>query len=101
MRSRVYCSKECLLQDNFFFFFSVSFDRLFDISKEKKTHEYKKYLEVLHNYLYYYIQRTQPLLNVENELQEVMAEFEKRFEAGTFPGWPKEAGSALAHSGKI
>jgi len=77
----------------------VSFDRLFDISKEKKTHEYKKYLEVLHNYLYYYIQRTQPLLNVENELQEVMAEFEKRFEAGTFPGWPKEAGSALAHSG--
>ncbi|KAM7309200.1 putative splicing factor 3A [Ixodes scapularis] len=32
-------------------------------------------------------------------MENVMADFEKQWEAGTFPGWQKEAGSALAHAG--
>lgn len=53
------------------------------------------------DYLYSFIQRAKPLLNIEEELQNATKDFEGKFESGNFPGWPKEAGSALAHSGKI
>ena len=79
----------------------LAFDRLFDIPKERKNHEYKKYLNTLLDYLYSFIQRAKPLLNIEEELQNATKEFEGKFESGNFPGWPKEAGSALAHSGKM
>lgn len=77
----------------------MSFDRLFDISKDKKNHEYKKYLNKLLDYMYGFLQRAKPLLNLEKELEEAKTEFTMKYDAGTFMGWPKEAGSALAHSG--
>jgi len=77
----------------------VSFDRLFDIPKERKNQEYKNYLLKLLDYLLDFISRTKPLLNIDQELKETMEEFEVKYEAGTMPGWPKETGSALAHSG--
>ena len=40
-------------------------------------------------------------MNIEKELQEAMADFETKYDAGIFPGWPKETGSALAHSGLL
>jgi len=79
----------------------VTFDRFFDIPKERKNQEYKNYLQTLLDYLYNFITRTKPLLNIENELKETMEEFEVKYEAGNLPGWPKETGSALAHSGAI
>uniref|UniRef100_A0AAR2L291 Matrin-type domain-containing protein n=1 Tax=Pygocentrus nattereri TaxID=42514 RepID=A0AAR2L291_PYGNA len=76
-----------------------SFDQLFDISKDRKNAEYKKYLEMLLEYLQDYTDRVKPLLD-QNELYgKVLAEFEKKWENGTFPGWPKEASSALTHAG--
>lgn len=77
----------------------VTFDRLFDIPKEKKMQDYRKYLDTLLEYLYYFISRTKPLMNLDKEIEEVKVDFEAKYEAGTLPGWPKEAGSALAHSG--
>lgn len=62
--------------------------------------EYKNYLQTLLDYIYNFITRTKPLLNIEKELTETMSEFEVKYEAGTLPGWPKETGSALTHSGK-
>ncbi|KAG0424015.1 hypothetical protein HPB47_000231, partial [Ixodes persulcatus] len=78
-----------------------TFDQLFDISKEKKNSEYKKYLDCLLDYFQDYTLRVKPLLDINqaSEMENVMADFEKQWEAGTFPGWQKEAGSALAHAG--
>uniref|UniRef100_A0A8C4T338 Splicing factor 3a, subunit 3 n=1 Tax=Erpetoichthys calabaricus TaxID=27687 RepID=A0A8C4T338_ERPCA len=76
-----------------------TFDQLFDIPKERKNAEYKKYLEMLLEYLQDYTDRVKPLLD-QNELYEkILNEFEKKWENGTFPGWPKETSSALTHAG--
>lgn len=79
----------------------TTFDRLFEIPKERKNHEYKKYLNKLLDYVYGFLQRTKPILNLEKELQEAMGDFHSKYDTGNFMGWPKEAGSALAHSGII
>ncbi|KTF72507.1 hypothetical protein cypCar_00040838 [Cyprinus carpio] len=98
-----------------------TFDQLFDISKDRKNAEYKKYLEMLLEYLQEYTERVKPLLD-QNELYgKILAEFEKKWESGMFPGWPvglcsgdrinelyrpyyymcsrKETSSALTHAG--
>ncbi|XP_043994397.1 splicing factor 3A subunit 3 [Gambusia affinis] len=76
-----------------------SFDQLFDIPKDRKNAEYKKYLEMLLEYLQDYTDRVKPLLD-QNELYgKVLIDFEKKWENGTFPGWPKETSSALTHAG--
>ncbi|XP_055389692.1 splicing factor 3A subunit 3 [Condylostylus longicornis] len=77
----------------------MTFDHVFDIPKERKNMDYKKYLERLNNYLYNYILRIKPLLDVDAELEKVDKEFQRQWQAGTFPGWPKEAESALANTG--
>ena len=79
--------------------FLAVFDRLFDIPKEKKTQDYRKYLDSLLEYLYEYISRAKPLLNLEQEMKDAIADFEEKWDKGSFPGWPKESGSALTHSG--
>ncbi|XP_067128795.1 splicing factor 3A subunit 3 [Centruroides vittatus] len=75
------------------------FDQLFDVPKDRKNSDYKKYLEVLLDYLQDYCSRVKPLLDLNEEMENVSTDFEKQWEAGTFPGWPKEAGSALTHAG--
>ncbi|XP_064473083.1 splicing factor 3A subunit 3-like [Ornithodoros turicata] len=76
-----------------------TFDQLFDIPRDKKNSEYKKYLDKLLEYLQDYSLRVKPLLDLNQEMDNVVADFEKQWEGGTFPGWQKEAGSALAHAG--
>ncbi|KAG2460753.1 SF3A3 factor, partial [Polypterus senegalus] len=72
-----------------------TFDQLFDIPKERKNAEYKKYLEMLLEYLQDYTDRVKPLLD-QNELYEkILNEFEKKWENGTFPGWPELASLGL------
>ena len=77
----------------------ATFDRLFDIQKERKNQEYRRYLEALLEYLYDYINRAKPLLNLEKDIKDAMDDFSGKWDKGSFPGWPKESGSALAHSG--
>uniref|UniRef100_A0A4W5RYL5 Splicing factor 3a, subunit 3 n=1 Tax=Hucho hucho TaxID=62062 RepID=A0A4W5RYL5_9TELE len=76
-----------------------SFDQLFDISKDRKNAEYKKYLEMLLEYLQDYTERVKPLLDQNDLYGKILGEFEKKWEMGTFPGWPKETSSALTHAG--
>ncbi|XP_053494565.1 splicing factor 3A subunit 3 [Ictalurus furcatus] len=76
-----------------------SFDQLFDISKDRKNAEYKRYLEMLLDYLQGYTDRVKPLLDQNDLYGKVLMDFEKKWENGTFPGWPKEASSALTHAG--
>lgn len=76
-----------------------TFDQLFDIPKDKKNSEYKKYLDTVLDYLQDYSLRVKPLLDLNQEMENVVADFERQWENGTFPGWQKEAGSVLAHAG--
>ena len=63
-----------------------SFDRLFDISKEKKGSEYRIYIRMLLEYLFDFTKRVKPLLDINTEMQEVNVEFEAKFKDGEFPG---------------
>uniref|UniRef100_A0A8C7XJI0 Splicing factor 3a, subunit 3 n=1 Tax=Oryzias sinensis TaxID=183150 RepID=A0A8C7XJI0_9TELE len=75
------------------------FDQLFDISKDRKNAEYRKYLEMLLEYLQDYTERVKPLLDQNDLYGKVLTDFEKKWDNGTFPGWPKETSSALTHAG--
>ena len=75
------------------------FDQLFAISREKKNQDYMKYLVSLYDYLYNYLIRVKPLLDVDSELTAALKEFEKKWNDGSFPGWPKETSGALTKSG--
>nr|CAG4640728.1 EOG090X03G1 [Eulimnadia texana] len=77
------------------------FDRFFDIPRECKGADYKQYLQSLADYLYDYVSRVQPLLDLDSFFHEVNTYFSGLWENGNFPGWPKETatGSALAAVG--
>ncbi|KAK3577830.1 hypothetical protein CHS0354_000224 [Potamilus streckersoni] len=77
----------------------ATFDQLFDIPKERKNAAYREYLLFLLEYLESYTQRVKPLLDIQQEMETVRADFEKKLADGIFPGWPKEAMGALAHTG--
>jgi hypothetical protein len=65
------------------------YDHLFAIGKDKKTTpEYKRYLDSLYEYLFDYIQRVKPLFDLDAEIQSGDVDFEKRWNDGSFPGWP-------------
>ncbi|KAB7505813.1 Splicing factor 3A subunit 3 [Armadillidium nasatum] len=76
-----------------------TFDHLYEIPKEKKTTQYKEYLYILLDYLCNYTDRVKPLLNMSTEFESVQKEFDEQWEAGKFPGWPKETGGALTSMG--
>lgn len=65
-----------------------NFDHLYEMAKERKNAEYRKYLHVLLEYLHNYVARIKPLFDVDAEMDTVMREFNVAWESGTFPGWP-------------
>lgn len=77
----------------------TTFDHLYEIPKERKTAEYKRYVEMLLDYMWTFIARIKPLQDLEQEMEGVKKEFTTQWEAGTFPGWPKETGSVLTNVG--
>ncbi|XP_018328525.1 splicing factor 3A subunit 3 [Agrilus planipennis] len=76
-----------------------TFDQLYDIPKERKTGEYRRYLLALIEYLSWFVQRVKPLMDLDTELQIEVNSVLQRWDSGTVPGWPKETGSALANVG--
>ncbi|XP_013386283.1 splicing factor 3A subunit 3 [Lingula anatina] len=76
-----------------------TFDQLFDILKDRKNAAYKDYLQTLLEYLEDYTTRVKPLMDLNDEMDAVHKEFEKQWNEGTFPGWPKETSGALTHAG--
>jgi hypothetical protein len=61
---------------------------LFAIQREKKNQDYVKYLEAMFNYLYNYMERVKPLVDLQAQMDEAHQEFEKKWTEGVFPGWP-------------
>lgn len=76
-----------------------TFDQLFDIPKDRKNAAYRDYLLELLEYLEDYVHRIKPLFDVNEEMEIVKTDFESQWTDGSFPGWPKEATGALAHTG--
>lgn len=74
-------------------------DHLFDIPKERKTSDYRVYLDTFLNYLYGYLARIKPLFNVGREMESLKNNFEREWEEGSFPGWPRESSGALSNIG--
>ena len=60
------------------------FDRLYEIPKDKKTTQYRDYLHVLLEYLYMYVERVKPLLDLGEELDAVSKDFNEQWEAGRY-----------------
>uniref|UniRef100_A0A8C7J912 Splicing factor 3a, subunit 3 n=1 Tax=Oncorhynchus kisutch TaxID=8019 RepID=A0A8C7J912_ONCKI len=56
-------------------------------------------INMLLEYLQDYTERVKPLLDQNDLYGKILGEFEKKWEMGTFPGWPKETSSALTHAG--
>lgn len=79
--------------------FIQKFDKFADIPKERKTGDYRTFLRTLTDYLYSFISRTKPLLDLDNELAQVLHDIDGKFERGECPGWSKEQHGAMAHSG--
>lgn len=77
-----------------------TFDKLFEVPKEKKTADYKRYLGELLEYLSCYLERVHPLLDQVAMTNEVQRNFREKWNQSNFPGWRKDTGSAMAkHSG--
>eukprot|EP00026_Physarum_polycephalum_P003324 Phypoly_transcript_03334.p1 GENE.Phypoly_transcript_03334~~Phypoly_transcript_03334.p1 ORF type:complete len:546 (-),score=135.59 Phypoly_transcript_03334:77-1714(-) len=67
---------------------------LFDKAPESRLYnkQYKKYIDELQAYLVSFFERTQPLFDLEKELQPFVKEFEAKWEKGEFQnGKPAEA----------
>lgn len=64
------------------------FDQLYDIPKERKTGEYRKYLTCLIEYLSWFIQRIKPLMDLDSVLEEEGQKAFIEWESGNCPGWP-------------
>jgi len=78
----------CDLQKVDYITYLTTFDHLFDIPKDRKNSEYRKYLDVLLDYLHMYLTRVRPLLDLNSELENVQRQFQVQWENGNFPGWP-------------
>lgn len=64
----------------------TTFDRFYDIPIEKKNTEYRLYLETLVDYMYNYVLRVTPLLDMDEEFSKVQSDFEEQWEKGSFMG---------------
>ncbi|KAG0212850.1 hypothetical protein BGX28_005506 [Mortierella sp. GBA30] len=63
---------------------------LFDeIERKDKDSEYQKYLDSLCNYLEGFLKRVKPLSNLDEIKDDARQEFDKKWQEGTLPGWPK------------
>ena len=54
---------------------------------------------MLLDYLYGFLHRVKPLLDLNVELNIITADFEEKFEKGEFYGLPRETGGSLNHTG--
>ncbi|XP_012502122.1 PREDICTED: splicing factor 3A subunit 3 [Propithecus coquereli] len=78
---------------------SVEFEELLKARENPSEEAQSKYLEMLLEYLQDYTDRVKPLQDQNELFGKIQTEFEKKWENGTFPGWPKETSSALTHAG--
>lgn len=66
------------------------FDRLYEaVARDRKgSAEYRRYLGTMADYLFEFTRKVKPLLDLSAEMEFVRKDFDARFNAGDFPGWP-------------
>jgi splicing factor 3A subunit 3 len=88
--------------------FLSTFDKLAEFPRERKGAEYKRYLGMLLDYFYHYLERIRPLYDLHDNMELVRREFETKWAVGDVTGWPKElmaggagggGGGALSNTG--
>ena len=77
----------------------TTFDHLYDIPKDRKNAEYRRYVESLLQYLIEFIKRIKPLHDINADIDEANKDFEVQWKNNTVPGYAKETGSALTNVG--
>ena len=55
---------------------------MYDIPKEKKTSIYRDYIYTLLDYLYNYVERLRPLMDLTEELESIEKDFSEQWENG-------------------
>ncbi|GER46705.1 splicing factor 3a [Striga asiatica] len=58
--------------------------------KLKLTRQYREYMQKLLEYLIYFLERTEPLQDLERIFSKVNAEFEEQWSSGLVEGWENE-----------
>ncbi|KAJ3670905.1 hypothetical protein LUZ60_008331 [Juncus effusus] len=53
----------------------------------KSSRQYREYLEHVMDYLIHFLERTQPLTDLEKIFSKIESEFEEQWADGTVPGW--------------
>jgi len=66
-----------------------SFAKLYDVECKHKNATYKKYVDDLGDYLIGFVERGQPLKDLQAEMAQVYTGFEEAWGQGKFPGWSK------------
>lgn len=67
------------------------FDKFHELPRELKLSAgFKEYLEAMITYLQDYCNRFKPLLDMQDFLDKVKADFEYQWEEAIFPGWPSK-----------
>lgn len=64
------------------------FDQVYDIPKERKTGEYRKYLIMIIEYLSWFVQRIKPLIDIDIILHAESDVVDQSWDLGNIPGWP-------------
>uniref|UniRef100_H2YT67 Matrin-type domain-containing protein n=1 Tax=Ciona savignyi TaxID=51511 RepID=H2YT67_CIOSA len=75
------------------------FEKLFEINRDKKNKQYKEYIQSLLDYLLSFHRRVKPLVDLTEDFKKLEVAFEEQWEKVEFPGWGKEAGSAMTYAG--
>ncbi|KAG6916703.1 hypothetical protein DXG01_005652 [Tephrocybe rancida] len=69
-----------------------------DLPKETRfSKDYETYIQNLHAYLLSFAKRTQPLVDIQTEQQEVEIEFHKHWDAQNLPGWEESKPQTAAN----
>ncbi|KAL3314407.1 Splicing factor 3A subunit 3 [Cichlidogyrus casuarinus] len=76
-----------------------SFERLFEVARDKKNQQYKEYLESLIIYLEGFLARAKPMVDLRSKIKSALEEFEEKWVNSLFPGWQKDSQPAISHSG--
>eukprot|EP00743_Colponemidia_sp_Colp-15_P002043 GILK01002217.1.p1 GENE.GILK01002217.1~~GILK01002217.1.p1 ORF type:complete len:527 (+),score=101.66 GILK01002217.1:73-1653(+) len=64
-----------------------SLDRLHDVPRQLKDKAYKAYVTELFNYLKGFVERSDPLVDLQKMLTQTDAEFEQKWGSDDVPGW--------------
>ncbi|KAG0318121.1 hypothetical protein BGZ99_005846 [Dissophora globulifera] len=83
-----YMNLKSLKRTNYLGYLS-EFTLFHEVPRKEKNMEYSKYLDSLLTYLEGFLRRVKPLSNLGEIKDDARKEFDKEWEAGTLPGWPK------------